>query len=181
MPDHRVSGFDVRLAFQDNVALQNRERFRRSYFLREAMMNNRFKHFQKRNRLQIISSFVLLSVAFLSVACGHDYAPAKRMGQYEAGTKTQADLEALLKADARVDDFSTEGEKLIVNVNSAFTSQPYGMQQRTLGEWHNVWQAVNNGAKNATVIAQSSGDEIAKWTASEGYKPKVKAKESTTE
>jgi hypothetical protein len=145
------------------------------------MMNNRFKHFQKRNGLQIISSFVLLSVAFLTMACGHDSAPAKRLGQYEAGSKTQADLDALLKADARVDDFSTEGDKLVVNVNSAFTSQPYGLQQRALGEWHNVWQAVNNGAKNASVIAQSSGSEIAKWTASEGYKPKVtpKEKEST--
>jgi hypothetical protein len=144
-------------------------------------MDYRFKLFQKRNRLQIVSSFVLLSVAFLTMACGHDSAPAKRLGQYEAGSKTQADLETLLKADARVDDFSTEGDKLIVNVNAAFTSQPYGLQQRALGEWHNVWQAVNNGAKNASVIAQSSGDEIAKWTASEGYKPKVKAKESTTE
>jgi hypothetical protein len=139
-------------------------------------MNNRFKLFQKKNRLQIVSSFVLFSLAFLTMACAHDSAPAKRMGQYEAGSKTQADLEALLKADARVDDFATEGEKLIVNVNSAFTSQPYGLQQRALGEWHNVWQAVNGG-KNATVIAQSSGSEVAKWTASEGYKPKVVAKE----
>lgn len=144
-------------------------------------MNKRLKLVAKTRRLQIVSSFVLFTIALFSAACAQDNAPAKRLGQYEAGSKTQTDLEDLLKADARVDDFSTEGDKLVVNVNSAFTSQPYGLQQRALGEWHNVWQAINNGSKNATVIAQSSGDEIAKWTASEGYKPKVKPKEATTE
>jgi hypothetical protein len=144
------------------------------------MMDNRFMLFQKSNPMQVVSWFVLLTVAFITVACSNDSAPAKKLGQYEAGSKTQEDLETMLKADARVEDFSTEGEKLIVNVNSSFTSQPYGLQQRALGEWHNVWQAANSGAKNATVIAQSSGDEIAKWTASEGYKPKVKAKEKET-
>jgi hypothetical protein len=114
------------------------------------------------------------------VACSNDSAPAKKLGQYDAGSKTQEDVANLLNADARVESFSPEGEKLIVNVNSAFTSQPYGLQQRALSEWHNVWQAANSGAKNATVIAQSSGDEIAKWTSSEGYKPKVKEKEKGT-
>lgn len=145
------------------------------------MMDNRFKHLQNRKGLQIVSSFVVFTVALFSIACGNNAAPTKISGQYQAGSKTQADLESLLKADARVEDFSTEGDKLIVNVNEAFTSQPYGLQQRALGEWHNVWQAANNGSKNATVIAQNSGNEIAKWTASEGYKPKVveKAKETT--
>jgi hypothetical protein len=143
------------------------------------MMSNRFKHLQNRKGLQIVSSFVVFTVALFSVACGHDAAPMKTTGQYQAGSKTQADLESLLKADARVIDFSPEGDKLFVNVNEAFTSQPYGLQQRALGEWHNVWQAVNSGSKNATVIAQSSGDEVAKWTANEGYIPKVKAKATT--
>jgi hypothetical protein len=143
------------------------------------MMDNRFMLFQKSNPMQVVSWFVLLSVAFITVACSNDSTTAKKPGQYEAGSKTQEDLETMLKADARVEDFSTDGEKLIVNVNSSFTSQPYGLQQRALGEWHNVWQAANSGAKNATVIAQSSGDEIAKWTESDGYKPKVKAKETT--
>jgi hypothetical protein len=143
------------------------------------MMGNRFKHLQNRKGLQIVSAFVVFTAALFSIACGHEAAPAKTPGQYQAGSKTQADLDSLLKADARVEDFSPEGDKLIVNVNEAFTSQPYGLQQRALGEWHNVWQAVNNGSKNATVIVQSSGEEVAKWTVSEGYKPKVK--EKTTE
>jgi hypothetical protein len=142
------------------------------------MMNHRLRHAAKISRLQLVSSFVLFTLAVLAAGCSHESAPAKRLGQYAAGSKSQADLENLLKADARVVDYSTEGDKLIVNVNEAFTSQPYGLQQRALGEWHNVWQAVNNGSKNASVIAQSSGDEIAKWTASEGYKPKVKPKDS---
>jgi hypothetical protein len=145
------------------------------------MMYNRFTHLQNRKHLQIISSFVVFTVALFSAACGQNGAPTKTPGQYQAGSKTQADLDALLQADARVVDFSTEGDKLIVNVNESFTSQPYGLQQRALGEWHNVWQAINNSSKNASVVAQSSGDEVAKWTTSEGYKPKVKPKESTTE
>ncbi len=142
-------------------------------------MDNRYKLFQNSTPLHIVSWFVLLSMAFLTIACSNDSAPAKKLGQYEAGSKTQEDLETMLKADARVESHEIEGEKLIVNVNSSFTTQPYGLQQRALSEWHNVWQAANSGAKNATVIAQSSGDEIAKWTASDGYKPKVKAKETT--
>jgi hypothetical protein len=164
---------------KDNVALPNSVRLGESQFQREAMMDNRFQFFQKRDRLQVVSWLVLLSVAFITMACSKDSAPGKKLGQYEAGSKTQEDLEAMLKADARVVDFSPDGEKLIVNVNSSFTSQPYGLQQRALSEWHNVWQAINSGAKNATVVAQSSGDEVAKWTSAEGYKPKVKAKETT--
>jgi hypothetical protein len=144
------------------------------------MMVNRFKHLQNRKGLQIVSAFVVFTAAIFSIACGHQGAPTKTLGQYQAGSKTQADLDSLLKADARVEDFSPEGDKLIVNVNEAFTSQPYGLQQRAIGEWHNVWQAVNNGSKNATVIVQSSGDEVAKWTASEGYKPKLKEKTKAT-
>jgi hypothetical protein len=166
------------LAFQDNVALSDSESIRESYFSSEAMMNHSSRIAAKISRFQLVSSFVLLTLAFLTVGCGHESAPAKHPGQYAAGSKSQADLEDLLKADARVNDYSTEGDKLIVNVNEAFTSQPYGLQQRALGEWHNVWQAVNNGSKNAAVIAQASGDEVAKWTASEGYKPKVKPKET---
>jgi hypothetical protein len=102
------------------------------------------------------------------------------LGLYEAGSKTQDDVENLLKADARVQDYETSGSTLTVNVNDRFTAQPYGLQQRALRQWYNVWQAANSGAKNSTVIAQSNGEEIAKWTASEGYKPKVKAKEKET-
>lgn len=142
-------------------------------------MDNRFPGLEKRNHWQAVSWFVLLTVSIFSIACSSDSGAVKQLGRYEAGSKTQSDLEALLKADARVQDYSTEGEKLIVNVNQAFTSQPYGLQLRALDQWHNVWQAANSGSKNATVIAQSNGEEIAKFTASEGYKPKPKAKEAT--
>ena len=110
-------------------------------------------------------------------ACGHDTAMVKPLGQYEAGSKTKEDVETMLKNDARVQDYDISGSTLTVNVNDRFTAQPYGLQQRALGQWYNTWQAANSGANNSVVIAQSNGEEIAKWTASDGYKPKVKPKE----
>jgi predicted nucleic acid-binding Zn ribbon protein len=140
-------------------------------------MKNRFLLFQTRNRLQAVSWFILLTVSLFAMACSHDSAPVKPLGLYEAGSKTQDDVEGLLKADARVEDYSVEGGTLVVNVNDHFTAQPYGLQQKAIGQWYNVWQAANSGAKNSAVIAKSNGEEIAKWTASDGYKPKMKPKE----
>ncbi|MBI3650175.1 MAG: hypothetical protein HY231_03935 [Acidobacteria bacterium] len=141
------------------------------------MMKNDFSWCLPRPRLSVIAWFGLLTIALLTMACAHDAMPMKQMKQYDAGSKTLDDLESLLKGDARVQDYSIEDSQLIVNVNERFTAQPYGLQQRALGQWYNVWQAANSGVKNSVVIAQSNGEEIAKWTANEGYKPKVKPKE----
>jgi predicted nucleic acid-binding Zn ribbon protein len=141
------------------------------------MMKNRFLLIQKSERLQLLSWLVLLTLSLFAVACSHEGTSVKPLGLYEAGSKTQDDVENLLKADARVQDYETNGATLSVNVNDRFTAQPYGLQQRALGQWYNVWQAANSGSKTAAVIAQSNGEEIARWTASDGYKPKVKPKE----
>src|SRR5262245_57300111 len=84
---------------------------------------------------------ILLTVSLSLLACGGESSSPKPTGQYQAGSKSQDDVESLLKADSRVENFETAGNTLTVNVNQSFTSAPYGMQQRALWNWYNTWQA----------------------------------------
>ena len=126
----------------------------------------------KRNRT-IAWLLLLLLLSFLA-ACGGDSGQVKPLGLYEAGSKTQTDLEDLLKADSRVQSFDINGDTVTVSVNESFTSAPYGLQQRALWSWYNTWQAAKSG--KGAVIAQSNGTEVGRWNSTDGYKPVAQAK-----
>ena len=123
------------------------------------------------------SWFFALTLLALMTACGGESGQVKPIGQYDAGSKTQEDLETLLKNDSRVEDHNINGETVTVTVNETFTSAPYGMQQRALWNWYNTWQAAKSGSKNAAVVVESSGSEVARWNHADGYKPVTQAKE----
>ena len=123
------------------------------------------------------SWFLALTVLAMMTACGGESGQVKPIGQYDAGSKTQEDLEALLQNDARVEGHDINGETVTVTVNETFTSAPYGMQQRALWSWYNTWQAAKSGSKTAAVIVQNNGAEVARWNHADGYKPVTQAKE----
>ena len=118
-----------------------------------------------------------MTALLLAVACGGgDSQPNGHIGLYSPGSKTDADVDAELKFDARVQDFTTEGAKLIVNVNQSFASAPPGIQQRALGHWYSLWQAArtpqnSKPQKDLEVVVRYEGNDLAKWTRDEGFKP----------
>lgn len=121
------------------------------------------------------SYLLLLTVLSLMIACGGGSGAVKQMGQYEAGSKTMEDVETLLKNDSRVEGYNPSGDTLTVNVKESFTSAPYGMQQRAMWNWYNTWQAAKS-SKNASVVVQSNGADVATWNDKDGYKPAAQAK-----
>lgn len=131
--------------------------------------------FSRINSRALCGSLIFLC-SLLLAGCGGDSGQVKPLGQYEAGSKTQEDLENALKADARVAGYEPSGDTITINVTSEFTAAPYGMQQRALWSWYNTWQAAKSGSKTATVIVNSNGTEVARWNHSDGYKPAAQAK-----
>ena len=123
-----------------------------------------------------------IAALLLAVACsGGDTQSNGHVGLYSPGSKTDEDVDKELKFDARVQNYSAEGDKLIVNVNESFASAPPGIQQRALGHWYSLWQAArtpqnSKPQKDLEVVVRFEGNELAKWTRDEGYKPVQRAK-----
>ena len=123
-----------------------------------------------------------ITALLLAVACGGgDSQSSKRLGLYAPGSKTDEDVDRELKFDARVQNYAAEGDKLVVNVSESFASAPPGIQQRALGHWYSLWQAARtpqNGEpqKDLVVVVQFEGNELARWTRDEGFKPVQRAK-----
>jgi hypothetical protein len=114
---------------------------------------------------------VLLVVAILIAGCGGDVQQRAVSGMYPPGSKTEEDVFNELKYDSRVKDYETSDNRLLVNVDEVFQSSPPGVQERALRHWYNLWQAARGGdsGKKLEVVARSSGNDVAKWTTSEGY------------
>ena len=126
----------------------------------------------------------LTIAAFLLCAgCGggSDSRSNGHVGLYAPGSKTDEDVDRELKFDARVQNYTAEGDKLVVNVNESFASAPQGIQQRALGHWYSLWQAARTPQntkpqKDLEVVARFDGNDLAKWTRDEGFRPVQRAK-----
>ena len=116
-------------------------------------------------------SIILVMATLLLAACGGEAPKGTTAGMYPPGSKSEEDVFNELKFDSRVEDYETDGDKLVVNVDAVFESSPPGVQQRALGHWYNLWQAARGGeaGKKVEVVARSKGNDVAKWTAAEGY------------
>lgn len=123
--------------------------------------------------------FLTLTVALCSFGCGGDAPQTGATSEYAPGSVTAEDLEKRLKFDSRVESFEIDNNKLVVNVKQEWASAPPGMKERSLSQWYGMFQAARsegNRAANVEVIAQHQGEEVARWTAEDGYKPFVKPK-----
>ncbi|HXG67147.1 MAG TPA: hypothetical protein VNO70_18740 [Blastocatellia bacterium] len=135
--------------------------------------------------LQRILCLFTLIITLITYGCGGDAPPAGATSEYAPGSVTVEDLEKRLKFDSRVESFNLEDDQLVVNVNQEWVAAPPGMKERALGQWYGMLQAARSeggkAAKGLAVIARHQGEEVARWTAEEGYKPFVKPKEEEGE
>src|SRR6185369_6157531 len=102
----------------------------------KVLMINRSRMHSRKVTGSLRSSLYMLIIcgAVLAVACGGgDSKSSGSVGLYSPGSKTDEDVDKELKFDARVDNYTAEGDKLVVNVNTSFASAPPGIQQRALG------------------------------------------------
>jgi hypothetical protein len=115
----------------------------------------------------------MITAMLLMAGCGGaDSHSNGHVGLYSPGSKTDEDVDKELKFDARVQNYSAEGDKLVVNVNESFASAPPGIQQRALGHWYSLWQAARTAQnskpqKDLEVVVRFEGNELAKWTRDE--------------
>ncbi|HEV8486201.1 MAG TPA: hypothetical protein VGV87_21845 [Blastocatellia bacterium] len=125
---------------------------------------------------------LISATTLLMAGCsGGDSQSNGHVGLYSPGSKTDEDVDKELKFDARVQNYTTEGDKLVVNVNESFASAPPGIQQRALGHWYSLWQAArtpqnSKPAKDLEVVVRFEGNDLAKWTRDEGFRPVQRAK-----
>ncbi|MEW6126767.1 MAG: hypothetical protein AB1757_06990 [Acidobacteriota bacterium] len=139
-------------------------------------MNRGTLSFGIKHHFQVILFASIIMAALGLAGCGGDSGTIKPSGTYEAGSKTEKDLQDLLTADARVENFDLSGDKLTVNVKPTFADAPIGLQQRALWNWYNTLQAARNGSKKVSVEATFEGKTVASWTGGEGFKPPAQAK-----
>src|SRR5215470_3431786 len=106
----------------------------------------------------IIWTAALAAILF-AYACSSDTQPSATTAQYPTGINE--DVEKQLKYDARVQDYETDGDKLIVNVNQAWISSPPGMQERAVGQWYTLWQNSHGGKqqKGPQVVVRYDGND----------------------
>ena len=127
------------------------------------------------------AAFVTLVGALLVAAsCGGEDA-ASATTKPSGVSVSAEDVERDLKFDARVSDFETVGNKLVVHVNEHWMSSPAGMQQTTVKRWLARWQASKAGdngkpPKDAKVEVRYDGDPILIATADGGVEVIAKAK-----
>ncbi|HWP41710.1 MAG TPA: hypothetical protein VNO14_00645 [Blastocatellia bacterium] len=130
-------------------------------------------------RVHALVWILVICVMLVSLACGGERHLSSNAPEYPAGSVSQQDIERNLKHDARVEGFEVDGDKLIVNVNQAWTSSPPGLQQRAVGQWFGMWKAAQS--KNTVeVIVRHDGADVARWTGEDGYRPvSARAREGT--
>jgi len=95
-------------------------------------------------------------------------------------------IEQTLKFDSRVQDFDTDGDKLIVNVNESWMKSPPGLQERAVDGWLSGWKSERAGdagsaPKGLTVLVKYDGNDVAKATPEHGIemlgKPAAKSED----
>jgi len=116
----------------------------------------------------------LASILALAACSGGGSEPAKAT-KYPVGFSD--DIEKLLKFDARVQDFESDGNTLVFNVNQAWVDEPQGMHERVMGQWYSLWKS-SHGDKGKVVV-KYEGNEVDTYTADKGYQPVVKENEKS--
>ncbi|PYP85769.1 MAG: hypothetical protein DMF61_15685 [Blastocatellia bacterium AA13] len=114
--------------------------------------------------LKCATVIAVLAGLICAAACGGGDA-ANTGRKVKAENVSADDVERDLKFDARVSDFDTDGNKLIVNVNQQWMSSPAGMQQTAVQRWLTRWQASkasDGGAapKDTQVVVRYEGNDI---------------------
>ncbi|HVF90799.1 MAG TPA: hypothetical protein VNH22_12080 [Blastocatellia bacterium] len=103
-------------------------------------------------------------------ACGGHHKTPTPTDQFPGTSADGETLEKMLKFDARVQDYEISGDKLIVNVNEYWIEAPYGIKERSTGQWFNMFRASQgNSAKELQVVVQHEGQEVGKWTPEGGF------------
>lgn len=129
------------------------------------------------------SYFAIIILAVSSpflVACGSHSGVSGKGDYYVTRSVGREEVEKLLKFDSRVEDFETDGDNLIVNVNADWVNSPPGVQQFSLGQWLKHWQE-GLGDNRGKVIVRYEGDNVATATAERGieFVPRKKRAEES--
>src|SRR5580692_6219049 len=91
----------------------------------------------------MLATVLILGSSLMSASCGGStQAPQSIVPPANIGDQ---DVEKTLKYDSRVQDFDTDGDKLVVNVNQFFVSPPGGIQLRTPDGWFKQWKTEQGG------------------------------------
>jgi hypothetical protein len=119
-----------------------------------------------------IATGLILGTSLLAASCGgsaetdsHSVIPPANISNQE--------VEKTLKYDSRVQDFDTDGDKLVVEVNKGWVDSPTGMQQRALDGWFVQWKAEHAGPdgkapKAIAVEVKYDGNVISRATPDKG-------------
>lgn len=121
----------------------------------------------KLSRRSYLGIIVLAVSSPFVAACGSHSGVSSKGDYYVTRSVGREEVEKVLKFDSRVDDFETDGDKLIVNVNADWVNSPPGVQQFSLGQWLKHWQE-GLGDNRGKVIVRYEGDDVATATAERG-------------
>lgn len=120
------------------------------------------------SRKRLIPGLIALIVlSGLMVACGGHEGVSGKGDYYVTRSVAEQEVEKVLKFDSRVQDFETDGDTLIVNVNADWVNSPPGVQQFSLGQWLKHWQSAVPGNRGK-VIVRYEGDNVATATSEHG-------------
>src|SRR5260370_38549147 len=124
-------------------------------------------------RLSALGGFIL-AMAFGVASCGGGSESNTSSIVPPANVSNQS-IEQTLKFDSRVQDFDTDGDKLIVNVNDSWVKSPPGLQERAVDGWFSGWKTERAGdgggaPKGLTVLVKFDGNEVASATTEQGIK-----------
>ena len=115
------------------------------------------------HRLTLLAA--LLAAGIAAAACGGHGSASGHGDQYLSRKVGGEEIEKVLKADARVDDFDTDGDKLIVTVKESWMQSPPGLKQFSMGQWYNQWKGEKGeNSKSVQVIVRYDGEDVARAT-----------------
>jgi hypothetical protein len=122
-------------------------------------------------RLLILGGFIL-ALTLAAGSCGGGTENNTSSIVPPANVSNQ-NVEDTLKFDSRVQDFDTDGDKLIVNVNESWIKSPPGLQERSVDGWLAGWKTERAGdsgsaPKGLTVLVKYDGKDVAKATPERG-------------
>ncbi|HEY6332952.1 MAG TPA: hypothetical protein VI756_26745 [Blastocatellia bacterium] len=119
-----------------------------------------------------LAAGLLLGCCLLITSCGSN-AETDTHSVIPPANVSNAYVEKILKYDSRVQDFDTDGNKLVVDVNKEFVQSPLGMQQRAVDGWFVQWKSQQAGSDGkppagTSVEVKYDGNIISRATQDKG-------------